>query len=357
MQQNMIDQNIIITEPSRNLRALGRNALTGKWKVAVLATAVFMLCLSVPPVILDELFGVNVADIYYSTSYSIHYSYNPMYDTMPAYSLLSNIYLLLVTGPFTLGLTIFFLALFRKHAVGVSDVFLGFERFGKALGLFLFQGLFILLWSMLLIVPGIIAGIRYSQAFYVLVDDPEKGIRECMNESKRMMRGNKAKCFCLTLSFIGWIILSGIPSSIIGAVAGVTGFPVFAQAIASIVGSLFMVPVITYMNSTFAGFYEILAGHLIKETEPAPIEPEAAHFAAEEHYYDDTAAEKAVYGQGTDAADQQAQAVPASEADPYDQAHHEESNGHKVDVSAIFEGAEQNANAPDDGKHNDSGIR
>ena len=54
-----------------------------------------------------------------------------------------------------------------------------------------------------------------------------------------------------------------------------------AQTIVSIVGSLFMVPVIVYMNSTFAGFYEILAGHLIKETEPAPIEPEAVHFAAE----------------------------------------------------------------------------
>ena len=67
MQQNMIDQNIIITEPSRNLRALGRNALTGKWKIAIMASAVCTLCLSVPPAILDELFGVNVADIYYET--------------------------------------------------------------------------------------------------------------------------------------------------------------------------------------------------------------------------------------------------------------------------------------------------
>ena len=53
MQQNMIDQNIIITEPSRNLRALGRNALTGKWKIAIMASAVCTLCLSVPPAILD----------------------------------------------------------------------------------------------------------------------------------------------------------------------------------------------------------------------------------------------------------------------------------------------------------------
>ena len=132
MQQNMIDQNIIITEPSRNLRALGRNALTGKWKIAIMASAVCTLCLSVPPAILDELFGVNVAELYYNTFTGGYYNYNSMYDSMPDYSSLSSIYLLLVTGSFTLGLTIFFLALFRKHEVGVSDVFLGFERFGKA---------------------------------------------------------------------------------------------------------------------------------------------------------------------------------------------------------------------------------
>ena len=348
MQQNMIDQNIIITEPSRNLRALGRNALTGKWKIAIMASAVCTLCLSVPPAILDELFGVNVAELYYNTFTGGYYSYTSMYDSMPAYSSLSSIYLLLVTGSFTLGLTIFFLALFRKHEVGVSDVFLGFERFGKALGLFLFQSLFIVLWTMLFIVPGIIAAIRYSQAFYVLVDDPEKSIRECMNESKRMMRGNKAKSFCLTLSFIGWIIISGIPSWILESVAGIIGLPAFAQTIVSIVGSLFMVPVIVYMNSTFAGFYEILAGHLIKETEPAPIEPEAVPFAAEEHHYGDMAAEKAVYGQGADAADaaantaaQQSQMqdqprTTAPGAAVYNEVQHEGNSGHKVDVSSIF---------------------
>ena len=378
MQQNMIDQNIIITEPSRNLRALGRNALTGKWKIAIMASAVCTLCLSVPPAILDELFGVNVAELYYNTFTGGYYNYNSMYDSMPDYSSLSSIYLLLVTGSFTLGLTIFFLALFRKHEVGVSDVFLGFERFGKALGLFLFQSLFIALWTMLFIVPGIIAAIRYSQAFYVLVDDPEKSIRECMNESKRMMRGNKAKSFCLSLSFIGWIILSGIPSWILESVAGIIGLPVFAQTIVSIVGSLFMVPVIVYMNSTFAGFYEILAGHLIKETEPAPIEPEAVHFAAEEHHYDDVAAEKKVYGQGTDAAAQQLQAVPydqtqqpqmqdqphpaASGAAGYNEVQSGGNSGHKVDVSSIFsENGNQDPQgapgAPADEDHGGSDIR
>ena len=62
----------------------------------------------------------------------------------------------------------------------------------------LFQSLFIFLWSLLLIVPGIIAAIRYSQAFFILADDPSKGIRQCMDESKAMMNGNKMKYFCLS---------------------------------------------------------------------------------------------------------------------------------------------------------------
>lgn len=273
MQQKMMGQNIIITEPSSNLRALGRNALAGKWKLALIAVAVYYLCIQVPPVILDALFGVNMGDLYYNNAMS--YDYSTMYSSMPSYSGLSGIYLLLVTGAFTLGITLFFLALFRRQHVGVSDVFLGFERFGKALGLAVFQGVFILLWSLLFIVPGIIASLRYSQAFFILADDPNKSIRQCMDESKKMMKGNKAKLFCLEMSFMGWILLATVPVSVFGAISVLLGASIFADAIIATISSLFLVPVIAYNYSTLAGFYEILAGHLIKETAPAPIAPDA----------------------------------------------------------------------------------
>ena len=84
---------------------------------------------------------------------------------------------------------------FDHFNINVTDLAKSLEFYGKALGLFLFQGLFIVLWSLLFIVPGIIAAIRYSQAFFILADDPNKGIRQCMDESKMMMRGNKAKYF------------------------------------------------------------------------------------------------------------------------------------------------------------------
>jgi len=277
MQQNMMGQNIIITEPSSNLRALGRNALKDKWQIAIITVIVYSLCITVPPAVLNALFGVNLGDLY-----SMQYGYNVgvdaysvMYNSMPSYSALSGIYVLLVTGAFTLGITLFFLASFRRQQVGVSDIFLGFEKFGKALGLMLFQTLFIVLWSLLFIIPGIIASIRYSQAFFILADDPNKSVRQCMNESKIMMKGNKTKYFCLSISFIGWCILAALPGGVIEGIASAFYAPAGVQSVIAIITSLFMVPVTVYMYSTFAGFYEILAGHLIKETAPAPVYPDA----------------------------------------------------------------------------------
>lgn len=281
MQQNMMGQNIIITEPSKNLRALGRNALAGKWKVAILAVVVYALCVSVPAEILNQIFGTKPA-LLYEMSYGYGstmdaYTYNSLYNLMPSVSYLSELYVLLVDGAFMLGLSIFFLAAFRRQIVRVSDIFLGFERFGKALGLMLFQSLFVTLWSLLLIVPGVIALIRYSQAFFILADDPSKGIRQCMDESKMMMKGNKAKYFCLNLSFIGWWLLYLAAAILFGCILSVEmifgatvlmGITVFIMLVIFMVG---ISALSAYMSSAQAGFYEILAGHLIKETEPAPV--------------------------------------------------------------------------------------
>lgn len=280
-----MNPNIIITEPAKNLRALGRNSLAGKWKTATLAVIVYILCLQIPPAIFNAVFGINYGSFYENENmHNIDIDiYNAVYNSIPNYSVLSGIYTLLVTGAFTLGITLFFLAMFRKQSVGLSDIFLGFEKFGKAFGLFLFQGLFIFLWTLLFVIPGIIAAIRYSQAFFILADDPSKSIRQCMDESKAMMKGNKASYFCLTLSFIGWLILAVLPSEIIITTANVIGITGFAQVVIEILAGLFVAPVTAYMFSAQAGFYEILAGHLIKETEPAPMPLDSVPLSGNEH--------------------------------------------------------------------------
>ena len=90
-----------------------------------------------------------------------------------------------------------------------------------------------------------------------------------------MMRGNKAKYFCMSLSFIGWAILASIPAGVLSGISEALYLSGFMTVLFDIVGALCMAPVIAYIYSTQAGFYEILAGHLIKETQPAPIDPEA----------------------------------------------------------------------------------
>ncbi|MGI6767451.1 MAG: DUF975 family protein [Lentihominibacter sp.] len=279
MQDGMITQNIIITESSKNLRALGRNALNSKWKVSIIAVCIYLICMQLPPLIFDSLFGVNMGNMFIpgGNTYGMDAEvYIQLYNNLPEYSMLSAIYVILVAGALELGITLFFLASFRNYETKETDIFLGFERFGKALGLMLFRSLFIFLWSCLFLIPGIIAAIRYSQAFFVLADDPGKGIRECMNESKAMMKGNKGKYFILSLSFIGWLFLAVLPSGIVQSIGTIISTNDFVIGIFALIGGLFVAPVTAYMYSTFAGFYEILAGHLIKDTTPVSVTPEEA---------------------------------------------------------------------------------
>lgn len=89
-----------------------------------------------------------------------------------------------------------------------SDLFSQFNLFGKAFGLRLVTSIFIFLWSLLFIIPGIVAAYRYSMAFYIMNDNPSIDIMEAIRQSKAMMQGNKGRLFCLHLSFIGWAFLS-----------------------------------------------------------------------------------------------------------------------------------------------------
>ena len=67
--------------------------------------------------------------------------------------------------------------------------------------------LFIFLWMLLLIIPGIIASIAYSQTFYILAEDDTIGSMDALRKSKEMMNGYKWKYFCLVLRFVGWFLL------------------------------------------------------------------------------------------------------------------------------------------------------
>lgn len=77
----------------------------------------------------------------------------------------------------------------------------------KVLGMFLME-LFVFLWTLLLIVPGIIKGLAYSMTVFILQDNPELSAYDAIKCSEKMMMGHKWELFVLYLSFIGWFILA-----------------------------------------------------------------------------------------------------------------------------------------------------
>ncbi|MCK4653942.1 MAG: DUF975 family protein [Candidatus Cloacimonetes bacterium] len=121
---------------------------------------------------------------------------------------------LIIIGPLAFGLTLYFLTLVRKGESDFNYIFKAFNfsgkdlgLFGRTLGVYLLAELYILLWTLLLIVPGIIASYSYSMILFIYVDNPEMGISETLRKSKEMMYGYKTKLFLLHLSFIGWGLL------------------------------------------------------------------------------------------------------------------------------------------------------
>ncbi len=115
---------------------------------------------------------------------------------------------LLISGPMSVGLCLVFLMLARQSSAEAGQLFHGFTRFGTALGAYLLMTLFIILWSLLFIIPGIIAAYSYAMTYFIIADDSTVGPLQAITQSKEMMRGRKWKLFCMYLRFFGWALLS-----------------------------------------------------------------------------------------------------------------------------------------------------
>ena len=213
----------VVTVSNSDLRRWGRQALTGNWGLAILATLFYMILSSAPMLLFRGLFDLENLDR------------------------ISDLYTFLVSGPLSLGYIGFIIGMFRRQNPSPASVLHGFERFFKAFALFVVTSLLIALWTLLLIIPGLIAAYRYAMVFYILADKPDMGIFEIIGESKRMMAGNKLKFFLLQFSFIGWAILSFITLGL---------------------GFIFLLP---YLIAASVGFYEVARGSLRQNYTQLPI--------------------------------------------------------------------------------------
>lgn len=139
---------------------------------------------------------------------------------------------LIIGGPFALGGAILSLTIARGQAEKVEMIFEGFQHFTTALVTYLLMVLYVVLWSLLLIVPGIIAALSYSMTFYILADNRDLKPQEALKQSRQLMDGHKMKLFKLCLWFL---LLSVLCILTLG------------------IGFLFLIP---FVNVTMATFYE-----------------------------------------------------------------------------------------------------
>ena len=158
---------------SSELRAQAWGALSGKWGMAVVATLVY---------------GVISGVL----------SFIPF---------VSWIATLLVSLPLAYGFVIMLLNVVRGSDVKLDTMSEGFKDYGRILGTMLLSSVYQFLWMLLLIIPGVIKGYSYALTPYLLKDHPELKFNAAIEESMRLMSGNKMRLFLLDLSFIGWFLL------------------------------------------------------------------------------------------------------------------------------------------------------
>lgn len=188
------------------LRAEARVALTDKWVMGAVTTLVFG--------------AVSGAA-----------SYIPVVGTI------------LVALPMMYGYSIVMLSVMRGGEMNIGGLFDGFNDFGRIVGTKLLQAIYTFLWTLLLVIPGIIKNYSYAMTDFILKDQPELANNAAIEKSMAMMDGNKMKLFLLDLSFIGWAILC-----------------LFTLGI----GFLFLQP---YVQSAHAAFYEDLKAQTVVEEE------------------------------------------------------------------------------------------
>ena len=159
--------------PNGDLTAAARDALRGNWGIAIGTMFLYFIIVSV----------------------------------IGAVPLLGTVAMVVVSGPFSLGMATFFLNLSRGTSREVELIFRGFSQLGVAFAAYWLMFIFVFLWALLLVVPGIIKAFSYSMTYMIIADNEGISAMDAIRKSQEMMNGNKAKLFSLFCRFIGWGIL------------------------------------------------------------------------------------------------------------------------------------------------------
>lgn len=198
-------------------------ALKGNWSPALVASIVVTICTVVcaGPGYVSNMVAFGQFPIDMSA------------DTIMLLSWVGMPFILFLLYPLTLGYAVAHKKLLEGDAALLSNTFgLAFSGWLRNVWASFLMYLFVILWSLLLVIPGIIKGLAYSMTPYILKEYPEMTANQAINLSQKMMKGHKFDLFYLGLSFIGWIFLG-----------------MFTLGI----GYIWLMP---YMYTAFAAFYQ-----------------------------------------------------------------------------------------------------
>lgn len=218
-----------------------KDLFRGRWKDAVLLNLVPTILLIIVSII-GIIAVIGAMNLSMDVSAGYPQNYDSSYSDNTGTSTGSGIIAALITT----GISFTFLDWLRKPELRIQPFKNAFQVFSKKYFLrvvliYIIVSIFTFLWTLLFIIPGIIKGYSYSQAYFIYKDRMEHSEGEkpsaldCITESRRLMDGHKWEYFILQLSFIGWELLSLLTLGI---------------------GFLWLNP---YKNATYAAFYDNLS--------------------------------------------------------------------------------------------------
>lgn len=234
---------------AQDFRRDARDALKGRWGIAVVAGLIASLLGAVT----ESTSEVNL-NIGGETTIDIPAIINGISPQVKALIAGGLIYLFMAAfvmaalyfvlgGVTEIGYAKFNINIADRKNAGIDNIFSYFSIWKSAAVLRLLKTLYIFLWSLLFIIPGIVAAYSYAMTSYIMAENPDMTASEVLSLSKQMMIGNRARLFCMQLSFIGWDILSVITLGI---------------------GSLWLTP---YKQAATAAFYREVSGTQVLEGE------------------------------------------------------------------------------------------
>lgn len=251
-----------------DFRQLAQNALRGKWPIAVLACIIATMLGGVggygPEINFNIDGGQNNISVDYNgtTIISNQGGLNPELEMMIfggaiyllILALVMSVLYFVLSSVVTVGYARFNLEIVDDAEPTINSLFAYLAHWKTTAVAQLLQMVYIFLWTLLFVIPGVMASYSYALTKYILAEEPELSAGEALRKSKELMDGNRWRLFCLHISFIGWHILSA-----------------FTLGIAN----LFLTP---YIETSVAAFYR-------EVTDTWVSEPTFTATADEDEYY------------------------------------------------------------------------